>query len=200
MQGELLCTNCLTDAVIAKPAACPLCNVSSSLGSTCRRCQSATALAGVTVVAHYDGAIKQLVLRTKFSSYRAGAKLMARLMATKLVGMQFDLVTAVPTTALRRRQRGYNQAELMARELALQLGIPYLSLLGRRGKVRQMGTSRSERLKQLNGSFYPLRKCQGLRILVVDDVLTTGATLSECANELSATGASHVWAVALAKH
>lgn len=204
-QGELLCHQCLPGIIIDRPETCPMCNVLSSLGRTCSACKPATVLAGATVASYYDGAVKDLIMRTKFSSYRAGAKLAAELMQTSLSasGLEsrhFDLVTAIPTTATRRRQRGYNQAELMARALSARFGLPYASLLGRVGKARQMGASRAVRLEQLSGAMYARGHVAGKRILVVDDVTTTGVTFSEAANVLKAAGAAGVWAVALAKH
>lgn len=97
-------------------------------------------------------------------------------------------------------ERGYNQSELVARLVARRLGVPYCPMLGRVTSEHQMGLGRHERLEQIQGAFFALRPVPGARVLVVDDVITTGATLSECATTLSAAGAQLVWGAVVARH
>ncbi|MFZ9697438.1 MAG: ComF family protein [Ilumatobacteraceae bacterium] len=107
-----------------------------------------------------------------------------------------DVVTWAPTSSAHRRRRGYDQAELIAHEVARRLQVPASCLLRRRGSVAQTGRSRVERL---TGPVFRARSTVGgKRILVVDDVATTGATLRAARRALRAAGAELVycWAVA----
>ncbi len=183
-QGDLLCEKCMAGLPPAP--------------ETRRQYDG---LANVVVATAYEGAVRELILGLKFRRSQSAAALAARLIARRLKpGAQFDLITAVPIAPARYRERGYNQAELIARALARQLGLPYRSLLGRTTTEHQLGRTRAERLVGVQGAFYPVRRLRGERVLVVDDVLTTGATLSECGRMLRGSGAGGVWGAAVARH
>jgi ComF family protein len=145
--------------------------------------------------------VKELILRLKF--HRAQGAAVA---ATKLVlrglpeGHPLDLVTSVPVSPGRLRERGYNQSELVARQLARRVGLPYRALLARTTSGHQLGAARGTRLEQVKGAFHARRALGAERVLIVDDVITTGATLSECAEVLMAAGAGSVWGAAVARH
>ena len=114
-----------------------------------------------------------------------------------------DLVVAVPLHWRRRLARGYNQAEAVARPLARRLGLPWAAALAReRATPAQAGLDRAQRRTNVRGAFRVARGAgpvAGLRILLVDDVATTGATLHEAARCLRAAGATSVTAVAVAR-
>lgn len=149
----------------------------------------------------YDGSTKELILQLKFYRLRAAARAAARLVVGALdISDRIELITAVPISPLRYRERGYNQAELVAREVARELNLPYLALLGRENSAHQMGQGRTERLRQIKGAFFALRQLNGQKVLIVDDVITTGATLSEGAGVLMAAGAGEVWGAVVARH
>jgi ComF family protein len=155
----------------------------------------------VAVGAYYDGPVKELILGLKFNRRSSGASAAADLaLRTLPYAWRVDLVTSVPIAPARYRQRGYNQSELIARRVAAQMRLPYYPLLGRASSTHQLGLDRRSRLEQVRGAFYLERACQGRRVLVVDDVITTGATLSEAAGVLDAAGAERIWAVAVARH
>jgi ComF family protein len=180
---------------------CYRCGLPSVAGLTCERCKVETALSGVAVGARYDGAVKELVLRLKFYRLRAAARVAAALVLAALPeDLVVDVVTAVPVAPARYRERGYNQSELLARAVAAGLGRRYTPLLGRTGSEHQLGQDRVARLEQIRGAFYARRWLDGRRVLVVDDVVNTGATLSECAETLVAVGAGEVWGAAVARH
>jgi ComF family protein len=198
-QGEPLCGSCLHDASYW-PECCYFCNRLMVGSRTCERCTEVAPLESVTVATIYEGPIKDLIWQLKFQRSRSAARVAAGLLADRLaLAPQFDLITAVPIAPVRYRERGYNQAELVARALGRQLGLPYRSLLGRTRTDHQVGRDRHERLEAISGAFYPIRRLRNEHVLVVDDVLTTGATLAECARILSVAGAGRMSAAAVAR-
>jgi len=120
----------------------------------------------------------------------------------RLRGRRFDVVVPVPLHATRLRERGFNQANLLAELLSAQTSIPSKPLLDRiRYTTTQTALDRSERMENLHNAFR-LRKnadVRGLRVLLIDDVLTTGSTLSECARVLKRAGALSVHAATAAR-
>jgi len=150
-------------------------------------------------ILQYGEVIRSLIHRMKYSGSRRSARRIGGIMREYVRDNKeyrgFDLVTAVPLHRVRRRERGYNQSELLAREVAQELGIPYRETAGRRYYTRSQTTlSRSQRLQNLSGAFRPLKadKFAGKRIILVDDVFTTGTTVSELAGCLKQAGAQSV--------
>ncbi|HEX8076998.1 MAG TPA: phosphoribosyltransferase family protein, partial [Chthoniobacterales bacterium] len=113
----------------------------------------------------------------------------------RLRGRHFDLIVPVPLHPARERERGFNQAALLAEILAAGISVPVRPVLERtRYTTTQTAYDRAERMENLHGAFR-LRKnrdVRDLRVLLIDDVLTTGSTLSECARVLKAAGAHAV--------
>jgi ComF family protein len=156
--------------------------------------------------ASHEGKLRALVQRLKYDGYRPLARPLARFLAhaaEQLSEQSFDIVVPVPLHRKRERQRGFNQAEILAKELARLRKIP----LGSRDCMRvrdtppQTGLRAAERRKNVAGAFavpHPER-VQGKRVLLIDDVLTTGATASACAQALRKAGAKGVWVATLAR-
>lgn len=200
-EGAALCRQCLVVQQSARRALCWNCGLASPFGATCGDCATGADLAGVAVGAHYGDGVRELILQLKFHRLRSAAVVSAELILAALPPqLRLDAVTAVPVAAVRYRERGYNQAELIARQLARRLQLPYRSELGRTTATHQLGRDRPARLAQVQGVFYALRPLRGERLLVVDDVVTTGATLAECARSLRAAGAGVVWGATVARH
>jgi len=120
----------------------------------------------------------------------------------RLRDYQFDVIVPVPLHPARQRERGFNQASLLAELLSAHTSVPSKPLLERiRYTTTQTALDRSERMENLHTAFR-LRKnadVRGLRVLLIDDVLTTGSTLSECARVLKRAGATSVHAATAAR-
>ncbi|MBI2709186.1 MAG: hypothetical protein HYX34_05770 [Actinobacteria bacterium] len=147
----------------------------------------------------YEGAARQLVARLKYRNARASLRWLAGGMAQLVDTARVDVVTWAPTTGARRRGRGFDQAELLARAVAADLGLPVARLVRRLDGPAQTGRSGVERragprVEPISGSV-----AAGRRVLVVDDVVTTGGSLSAVAAALHRAGAADVRAVVAAR-
>jgi ComF family protein len=154
-------------------------------------------VAGVT---QYKGVAKDILQRLKFERARAGAEDVARILVSAYTPGDDVLVTHIPTAASRVRQRGYDQAELIARAFARLAELPYAPLLVRIGNQRQVGQHREVRTQQMQQAFRPIHitSLQNRHILLIDDVLTTGATCEAAARTLRQAGAKRVSAAVFA--
>ncbi|NLT40059.1 MAG: ComF family protein [Clostridiales bacterium] len=161
---------------------------------------------GCAVPFIYDGLVRSALLRYKFRGFRHYAACFGSYIAEcalKRFGAAFDLVTWVPVSAKRARQRGYDQAELLAQAVSQSLGIPAAAALIKtvdnpaQSAIKGAGARRAN----VKGVYLPSPDfpAAGLRVLLIDDVITTGATISEAARALLTAGAEEVFAGALAR-
>lgn len=175
-------------------------------------------LAGAAAVWRYDGCVRQAILRFKNGGRACYGEELGAEMAKAIFGCnyvwrhgiiifngapplaRFDLVAPVPSSG---RGRGYNPPELLARPIARALGVPLEAnaLRKTRATHTQKGLSAAERLQNLSGAFCVDEpgRVEGRRVLLVDDVITTGATVSSCATALMKAGALEVFAAAAAQ-
>lgn len=192
------------------PHRCILCGGVVAYGEiTCTRCRRqipplrrAASCRGLPVAAvwRYQGPVPAAIGRFKFRGDRdTGRKLallMARAWRQQCPGFGAQAVTFVPMPPERQRQRGFNQAELLARWVAEELALPAVSLLRREGVLMQHELSAGFRRKGIEESFSLLPGCggsvAGRRLLLVDDITTTGGTTLACAQLLLAAGAEAV--------
>jgi ComF family protein len=147
----------------------------------------------------YEGAVREALARLKYRNARSvlpglAAALVERLREEPMGPV--DVVTWPPTTAARRRERGFDQAEHLARAVGRGLGVPVRPCLTRRSGPSQTGRSAEERR---HGPGFQPGPVTGLRVLVVDDVATTGATLAAAARALRSAGARWVGAATVAR-
>lgn len=177
----------------------------------CRGCRFALASAatqvtpdGVRAALPFDGVARQVLHGLKYRNRRGVARQLARLMVLRLRVGEVDVVTWAPTSGARARARGYDQSELLARAVAHELGVPCRRLLYRAHGEQQTGHTRAERLhgvsfrsRALSG-FGRRAKRQPLRVLLIDDVVTTGATLVAARSALQRAGAGSVVCAAAA--
>jgi competence protein ComFC len=155
--------------------------------------------------AAYDGLLVRAILLLKFERMEPlGAWFAARLAeVVHTQGLQADVVVPVPLHRERERERGYNQADLIARPLAKQLKLPHRAVLLVRTRPRpdKHILSLEERWESVRGAFAtrPGSQVDNLRVLLVDDVMTTGATLDACARALRDAGAKSVLGLTVAR-
>jgi ComF family protein len=201
-EGILVCTDCrryMADAV----ARCYACHQAHPLFRTCSSCSKQSALFAIHAAVRYEGTAKDLVWKLKFGRARAAADEIATILAERTVFASPDhiIVTHAPTAMTRVRQRGYDQAALIAKSFAGRTGITYQPLLVREGKNKQVGASRAVRSKQLQGAFRPIhrRDIENAHIIIIDDVVTTGATLEAAAQTLKSAGAGRIEAIVFAQ-
>ena len=149
----------------------------------------------------YQGPARDLVARLKYRNARSVVPWLAAGMAALCAEDPVDLVTWAPTTPERARDRGFDQAELLARRVARCLHRPAAAVLHREPGHHQTGLPLVDR--QAGPRFRPrpaaARRVAGRRVLLVDDVVTSGATVSRAAQILSAAGAASVTALAAAR-
>lgn len=153
---------------------------------------------------HYRGGLARVLQALKFRRHDFLATPLAELLAGMLVDrgdVAFDAVVPVPMHRRKRRRRGYNQAELLARALGRALHLPVEPrLLARTGeRATQSQLNRLERRANVRGAFQASSEAKGLSLLLVDDVCTTGETLRACAAALMKEKASRVCAIVVAK-
>lgn len=149
-------------------------------------------LAFVYAAYPYEGAAKALIRALKFNRIREAAVPLSRTMATLPSGEE-EIIVPVPTTKRRLRERGFNQSEVLAQLIADELGMPMAALLVRTDDSKPQSTlSGMERLSNLSGCMRAAEAIPAKRVLLVDDVYTTGTTAREAARALSAAGALSV--------
>jgi len=210
--GEYLCDQCETKAVRIVAPFCQKCSepFEGSITNTfaCANCAHRTIYFDAAVAAYRGrGIVRQIIHEFKYGRQIHLRHLVARWLNSalddeRLRQSHFDVIVPVPLHPTRQRERGFNQAGLLAELLSAQTSIRCKPLLERtRYTTTQTALDRSERMENLHNAFR-LRKnanVRGLRVLLVDDVLTTGSTLNECARILKRSGAFSVHAATAAR-
>lgn len=176
---------------------------------SCRSCQTARLRFNRAIGStRYDGPVRELILRFKYGRQSLLARPLAELLKNRLkqeteVLDKIDLVMPVPLHRSKLRARGFNQAELLAREIVRTFKMLLVkdNLVHLKPTSVQAGLSRAERLRNLEGAFHLKRpdELKGKRVLLIDDVLTTGATASEITRILKAAGAKAVYVAVVAR-
>lgn len=151
----------------------------------------------------YEGVLRDLIHLFKYARVRPLGKVLGAYLGAALPREErFDMVVPMPLYWVRRWRRGFNQSDVLARAVARRSGIPVVRAVRRaRSTAPQASLSRAGRRRNVQGAFAPRRgvDVRGLRILLVDDVLTTGATANACAGALKRAGARYVAVLAVAR-
>ena len=151
-----------------------------------------------------EGVVREMVYGLKYRNLRASAPELGRLVATHLRSdpIPADVLVPVPLHVRRERERGYNQSDLLAREVSKHTNVPVATGVLRRTRDTPPQVSMSspeQRRQNIEGAFQSTSELRGQRVLLIDDVVTTGATMSACAGPLKEAGASSVWGLVLAR-
>lgn len=204
--GSFLCVECSDALPRADAPRCSVCWRPQADGAACADCRTQPPpFDGLRAALVYSGAVRTVVQDLKYRGTTVLAGPMAQLMAAcaREHGLAAELIVPVPLAGLRQRTRGYNQAEALSKPLGRELGLPV-----RGGALRRLRNTapqaRSDdaraRRSNVEGAFRARGEdVKGRRVLLVDDVTTTGATLAACAAALKEVGASSVWALAFAR-
>lgn len=201
-EGSLLCLWCRAEALPEAESRCYKCNRLTEFGAVCPADRRKSPLKHVFTRTEYTGAAKEMVHKMKFSYSGAAADLIATELMNTLPALRpGTLVVHVPTITNHVRTRGFDHARRIARELSRRSGLSHVPVLARLGQHRQVGSKRRERLGSMDGAFHPRAEylVKDAHVLLVDDVLTTGATLEAAAKALKAAGAKTVDAVVFAR-
>ncbi len=202
-EGAYLCPDCREGLPVLRQPYCAHCAQPQS-GTPCRWCRAAPlALDGIVAPFLMEGAVREAVLQLKYHQVRGLAPTMGGLLeqAWRAKGLSADLVLPVSLHSRRLRQRGYNQSALLAKALSRVLGVPCddAALVRTRDTSPQVGLSREKRVLNVQDCFRSSDAVAGRAVVLVDDVATTGSTLSACAEALRKAGAESVQGLVLAR-
>ena len=210
--GEYLCEQCESKAVRIVAPFCQQCSEpfegAITTVFTCANCAHRTIYFDAAVAAYRGrGIVRQIIHDFKYGRqvhlrHPVARWLCAAFDDERLSGRRFDLIVPVPLHPTRQRERGFNQAGLLAEFLSARISIPCKPVLERvRYTTTQTALDRAERMENLHNAFRLRKKAnvRGLRVLLIDDILTTGSTLSECARVLKRARAVSVYAATAAR-
>ncbi|RLC67526.1 MAG: ComF family protein [Chloroflexi bacterium] len=203
--GVWLCTECLSQISRVEPPFCVRCGDAVHAGGLCARCRtSPLQIELIRSVFYFEGVLRKAMHWFKYRGRTVLAEPLGELMAAYWTQhpMPIDVVVPVPLHAARLRERGYNQAALLAHEMARRVGLTVDErvLLRQRATAPQVELDAEQRKENVQQAF----RCsgnglKGRRVLLIDDVCTTGATLEACAIALYDGGAREVRALTLAR-
>jgi ComF family protein len=197
--GSLLCHQCKYDIISESYALCIGCQVPTWGDNLCEKCRHAWGIESAWCVGVREGSLQALIDRYKFDSARQAAAICVELLDARLPLLPSDVaVVPVPTVPTHVRTRGFDHAALMARRFAKARGLRYAAPLRRTGDGTQHFKSRTERL-QTAAAGLEAKKAVPERVLLVDDICTTGATLRACAHTLRGVGTQEVYVAIIAR-
>lgn len=204
--GNLLCPACLDQVQPVPPPLCTRCGRPQAATGRCNDCAAgAFHVSAIRAAAIYADPLSKAIHRFKYERRPELGEPLGQLLAGywRSRTVTVDLVAAVPLHDNRLAERGYNQAELLAAVLCREAGLPLLQagvLYRQRDTMQQMLLGPTERRQNVHGAFgWAGPALQGCKVLLIDDVATTGSTLEACAEALLAAGAGKVWALTVAR-
>ncbi|HOZ56481.1 MAG: DNA utilization protein GntX [Parcubacteria group bacterium ADurb.Bin316] len=211
-EGSWLCPSCYQKLEFSKVQYCLNCKTENNSGEFCPNCRNEYYLDGVTIVGNYDDKIiNHLIKMLKYHFIKDVAIILGNYLVDFLQKThnlpilkitKIPIVIPVPLHKRRRRWRGFNQTKEIAEITAkhFQLKINATNLIRIKHKKAQAKLNEEQRLKNVAGCFaWRGENLTGANIILIDDVVTTGATLNECAKILKQNGASQVWGMVIAK-
>ena len=204
-EGDFLCYSCCQSLPRIMPPLCPRCGKPQPSGILCPSCVGwQTEIEGVRSPFRFDGVIRQAIHQLKYRNLRALAQPLAKLLKDYLItnATPGEVLVPVPLHQKRLKERGYNQSQLLARELSKLVNLPVVDdcLIRQRYALPQARTSSVEERRSNVANAFICRnhRLQDKQVLLIDDVATSGATLNACASALKTAGATSVWGLVLA--
>lgn len=203
--GTRWCKTCQTSTIKISQPYCRHCGKPSNKTSICHDCQkdppNYTACRSWGM---HEGPLREAVHKSKYYRDLGLGEIMAKNLIDVVIGNQWevDCVASIPLGKKRLKERGYNQAGLLARPLAWELGVDYKPKSFRRIRETQsqVNLNRGERIENVTGAFWADTKIiRGKQVLMVDDVMTTGATVNAASKAAVEAGAAKVYVVTLAR-
>ncbi len=216
-----VCLSCAQKIVPVVSQVCPACGRLTENGRYCPKCSKDKSLIGVMAAAYFDeGPIREMIHNFKYNGVLELGDRLAEMMVDSLNNelrsmnhgenkihnslfmLHDSILTFVPMHWQRKAKRGYNQAEVLARIIGQKLNIEVCELLTKPKKTkRQAELSGNSRRKNLQGTFILNADCcvKNREIIIVDDVVTTGSTLNECAAVLKKAGAKKIWGLVISR-
>lgn len=192
---SLLCPACSADLPQLPAALCPQCSEQTTHGERCGAClKDPPDFARTIALFRYEFPVDRLIHALKYGHQLALAAWLGKQLADALVAADYDLLLPLPLHPARLRERGFNQAAEIARSIGTLAGIPLdvLCLTRTRPTPPQAELPLKERARNVRGAFACSADLSGKRILLVDDVMTSGSTLRECARVVKLHGASKI--------
>lgn len=207
--GHVLCPSCIAQIQPLPSPFCQQCGTPLFPGSICKSCQyHPLKLNGQRAVSTYQEPLRTCIHALKYYGNTRLAEPLGLLLAEayRRYGIKADIMIPVPLHSERQRQRGYNHASLLAEVCSTRLAIPLHEdvLVRHRATAAQVDLNPKDRYPNVAGAFlctsaFATGALYGRRIVIIDDVSTTGATLEACAAPLFAAGAEAVWGLVLAR-
>lgn len=197
--GPLICEWCADETIEQPPSRCFRCYTLTEDSAVCDKCSSG--INHVWIRSIYINKAKELVYRLKFERTKSAAENIAELLDEAIPFLsKATIVTWVPTATSRVRLRGYDQSYLIARRIAKMRGLRLEKLLIRNGQARQVGSSRAARIRQAELNYSPAARTGfSKEVLLIDDIVTTGASIEAAAKILKKSGVKRVNAAVFAQ-
>lgn len=201
-ERDILCHACAAELPPLPRECCPRCALPTPNGEICGRCLADPPhYDGTQSAFAYDFPLDKLVQSFKYGHRLALANYLGRHLVAIAAGVVADLIVPLPLHPTRLRERGFNQALELARPVGRATGLPIDTRSCRRVRhtPAQAELPWRERIKNIRGAFHCNSDFSGKRVLLVDDVMTTGASINECARTLKLHGAASVTALVVAR-
>ena len=203
--GKIICGKCSDRLPWLGDSRCQVCSMPTA-DRLCLRCaETQRSFDGIRAPFRYEGPVRQAILALKYGGIKAAAPQLGLMMAEYLseVDVPGDVLAPVPMHGQRRRERGYNQAELLSREISRNTGLRHENGLLMRTRHVEPQARTTEGIQRSVNVANSVAVPEGLRldgsaVILVDDVATTGSTMDVCAEALKGAGAESVWGLVLA--
>ena len=200
--GGLLCPDCENDLPKLPEKLCPQCSTETTLGERCGAClKEPPAFTQTIALFRYEFPLDRLIQALKYGHQLPIATWLGQLLSKKITAADHDLILPLPLHPSRLKSRGFNQSIEIARTISRALNIPMNKdcLSRTRATAPQTTLPLKERARNVRGAFESTSNFTDKRILLVDDVMTTGSTLRECARILKLHGAAQITLLVVAR-